>query len=213
MPGRFYLENSTETIADAFGVDLGDIGQEAPRQDIPPGTELIVLDEAQQLRRMRWGIVPVGRTNARGRPEMKNIINARSETVFEKSVFQGLSRCIVPVDGWYEWTGETRKKTRWRIRAKSGEMLMFAAIYDVWKGPGGIELSQVATLTCEPNQTVREIHHRMGVILPKALWAPWLKGENIPLVPAPDDLLVVEDASDMDKKQSPAQSAQGRFSF
>ena len=147
---------------------------------------------------MRWGIVPVGRVNARGRPELKTIINARSETVFDKTVYEGMRRCIVPVDGWYEWTGAVRRKTRWRIHAKSGEVLMFAAIYDVWKGPGGIEVPQVATLTCEPNNTVRDIHHRMGVILTPELVTRWLEGEDIPLEPAPDGLLVVEDASDMD---------------
>lgn len=213
MPGRFFLTSDVADISARLGADRGEIDVEPPRLDIAPGTDILVCDETRRLRRMRWGIVPVGRKNARGRPEMKNIINARSETVFQKSVFDGLTRCIVPVDGWYEWTGEKRKKSRWRIRAISGELLMFAAIYDVWKGPGGVELPQVATLTCEPNETVRKIHHRMGVILSESLWAPWLRGDDIPMDPAPEDLLVVEDASELDKKKGPAQSAQGQFLF
>ena len=44
------------------------------------------------LTRMRWGMIPVGRVNARGRPVMETIVNARSETVFEKSAFQGVGR-------------------------------------------------------------------------------------------------------------------------
>ena len=57
---------------------------------------------------MRWGMIPVGRVNARGRPVMETIVNARSETLFEKTAFQGVARCLVPADGWYEWTGAVR---------------------------------------------------------------------------------------------------------
>ncbi len=198
MPGRFFIDRSFDEIAYALGVEVGVAQNEMPNLDIEPGSEIVTCEESRKLVKMRWGIVPVGRVNARGRPELKTIINARSETVFDKSVYQGMRRCVVPVDGWYEWTGETRKKTRWRIRAKSGGILIFAAIYDIWKGPGGIEVPQVATLTCEPNKTVRDIHHRMGVILQPDLMKKWLNGEDIPFEPAPDDLLVVEDASAMD---------------
>ena len=140
---------------------------------------------------MRWGIVPVGRVNARGRPVMEQIINARSETVFDKTAFDGVGRAVIPVNGWYEWTGEKRKKTAWRIAPKDGGFLYFAAITDVWTAPGGLTVPQVAAVTCEPNADVKPIHHRMGVLLnasdldtwmgddldaAKALMVPWPKG-------------------------------------
>lgn len=71
----------------------------------------------------------------------------------------------MPADGWYEWTGETGCKTAWAVRSKDGAPLWFAAVYDVWAGPGGITIPQVATLTCPPNGDLRHIHDRMGVIL------------------------------------------------
>ena len=62
---------------------------------------------------------------------METIINARSETVFDKSAFEGVGRAVIPVDGWYEWTGEKRRKTAWRIfSGKDGSPLLFAAITD-----------------------------------------------------------------------------------
>ncbi len=199
MPGRLFLTKTNDEVAEYLGVS----GQQGPDQvqgdDIAPGAQILVMDETRQLRAMRWGILPNGRTNARGRPEMNNMINARSETVFDKSVYEGMHRCIVPVDGWYEWTGEVRRKTRWRLRAKSGNLLLFAAIYDVWRGPGGLEVAQVATLTCEPNHLVAKIHHRMGVILDPNSAKMWLDGDDVLLDPAPEDLLVVEDASEMEK--------------
>ena len=129
------------------------------------------------LTRMRWGIIPVGRVNARGRPVMETIINARSETVFDKSAFDGVGRAVLPVSGWYEWTGEKRRKTAWRITPKSGEFLWFAAITDIWIAPGGLQVPQLATVTCEPNTDVKPIHHRMAVILETADIPLWLTGQ------------------------------------
>jgi len=171
MPGRLFLTCDLDELAPEWSVNELDFG--GLRRNIAPGQEVLTLT-ADGARMMRWGIIPVGRKNARGRPVMETIINARSETVFDKSAFEGVRRAVVPADGWYEWTGETRKKTAWSISPNDKSLLFFAAIYDVWNGPGGIEVPQVATVTCEPNADVREIHHRMGVLLTRAQVPVWL---------------------------------------
>ena len=151
---------------------------------------------------MRWGIIPVGRKNARGRPVMETIINARSETVFDKSAFDGVGRAVVPADGWYEWTGEPRRKTAWRIRPRDGGLLFFAAIYDVWTAPGGTKVPQVATVTCDPSADIKAIHHRMGVLLRYSDLNRWLSGKveeaSALMRPYPDGELLVEVADDVD---------------
>lgn len=190
MPGRLFLARDA-------GLGLPD----APRWNIAPGQE-IGVQTATGARRMRWGMIPVGRVNARGRPVMETIINARSETVFDKSAFDGVGRAAVPVDGWYEWTGERRKKTAWRITRKDGALIWFAAIYDIWQAPGGTEVAQVATVTCAPNADLRDIHHRMGVILPVDQVSVWLGDDadaaRALMVPYPDGELLVEKAQDVD---------------
>ena len=177
MPGRMFLTSPLAEVARHLSADAGGLVPDPPRRNIAPGQDILVCTPDRRLRRMRWGMIPVGRVNARGRPVMETIVNARSETVFDKSAFQGVRRCLVPADGWYEWTGERRRKTAWRISHISGGMLVFAAIYDVWSGPGGIELPQVATVTCPPSADVREIHHRMGVLLDPPDFAAWLTGD------------------------------------
>jgi putative SOS response-associated peptidase YedK len=92
VPDRFFLTSEIAGIADP------------PRMNIAPGQEVITLT-VDGPQHMRWGMIPVGRVNARGRPVMETIVNARSETVFDKSAFVGVKRAVVPVDGWYEWTG------------------------------------------------------------------------------------------------------------
>lgn len=189
MPGRLFLSR-----------DAG-VGADVPRYNIAPGQEVGVMT-AEGARRMRWGMIPVGRVNARGRPVMETIINARSETVFEKTAFDGVKRAAVPVDGWYEWTGETRRKTAWRITRKDGALIWFAAIYDIWVAPGGTEVAQVAMVTSPPSADVRDIHHRMGVILKSDDISVWLGEDEARaralMMPFPDGMLEVSKATGVD---------------
>lgn len=151
---------------------------------------------------MRWGLIPVGRKNARGRPVMETLVNARSETVFDKSAYAGVRRAAVPVDGWYEWTGAKGRKTPWQISHGEGSLLWFAAIWDVWHAPGGAELAQLATVTCAPNDDVRDIHDRMGVILAEEDLEAWLGADETAAraltVPLPPGQLTVSRDPDVD---------------
>lgn len=202
MPGRLFLTTPPSEIAAFLGADGSGVPDEPPRLNIAPGQEVLACPADRVIRRMRWGIIPVGRVNARGRPVMETIVNARSETVFSKSAFEGVRRCIVPADGWYEWTGEKRRKRAWRLRRSDGRPLAFAAIWDVWTAPGGREVAQVATVTCEPSADVRPVHHRMGVLLDPEEFGLWLDGDAAGLKrimrPYPDGRLVVEEAGDID---------------
>lgn len=108
MPGRLILERPMAEVASWLGA--GPIPEDPPRRNIAPGQDVITRT-SDGLDHARWGMIPVGRVNARGRPVMETIVNARSETVFDKSAFEGVRRAVVPADGWYEWTGEKRRKT------------------------------------------------------------------------------------------------------
>lgn len=201
MPGRVFLTSSPEEIAEALGVSADPVADEPPRRNIAPGQHVVALTETG-LGRMRWGMIPVGRVNARGRPVMETIVNARSETVFDKSAFDGVGRAVLPVNGWYEWTGEKRRKAAHRIVPKDDDFLFFAAISDAWTAPGGKIVKQLATVTCEPSGDVRDIHHRMAVILRADDIQTWLTGDpdqaSKLMVPWPDGKLHVEEAHDVD---------------
>ena len=62
-------------------------------------------------------------------------------------------------------------------------------------------MSQVAAVTCAPSADLRDIHHRMGVLLPRAEIAAWLGGDveeaKRLMVPCPDGALRVEKADDV----------------
>ena len=200
MPGRLFLTTDMAAVAAATATDGMAVADEPPRRNIAPGQQVVAL-APEGLTRMRWGMIPVGRVNARGRPVMETLINARSETLFEKSAYAGTGRAIVPVDGWYEWTGEKRRKTAWAISPKRGGLLYFAAVSDVWQAPGGSELKQLATVTCAPNADVARVHHRMAVILRPDDISLWLYGSVDavkPLMqPWPEGLLEIKAAGDV----------------
>lgn len=200
MPGRLFLTTRTKDIATWMGADENGV-EDPPRRNVAPGEDIVVFANGL-LQHMRWGLIPTGRVNARCRPVMETLINARSETVFSKSAFEGVRRAIVPADGWYEWTGDNRKKQAWRIRRKDGRPLAFAAIFDVWKAPGGVEVAQVATVTCEPNDDLRQIHHRMGVLLSREHFQTWLRGSEeaaaLLMRPLENGKLATEQVDDVD---------------
>lgn len=202
MPGRYFLTTHLPDIAARFQAGVA-AGVAAPaRLNIAPGQTVLVCSPQRQIVSMRWGIIPVGRVNARGRPVMETIINARSETVFARSAFEGVGRCLVPADGWYEWTGKACQKTAWRLRPRSGEIMAFAGIFDIWSGPGGVSVAQVATVTCEPNADVSPIHHRMGGLVAPGDYETWLGRDETSAAalmrPLPDGQLIVEPAEDVD---------------
>lgn len=201
MPGRLFLSTPQARLATLAGVAC-ELEPEPPRNNIAPGEEVLVM-AVGGWRRMRWGIVPVGRVNARGRPVMETIINARSETLFDKSAFAGTERAVIPADGWYEWTGAARRKQAWALSRRDGAPLWFAAICDLWTAPGGHQVWQVAAVTCEPSDEVREIHHRQGVLLSPTELSTWLEGsvdEALSLCRAlPEGSLVIEPVADPNK--------------
>lgn len=177
MPGRLFLTRPLDEIAADLAAEPAPGVTAPPRRNIAPRQEILVATPDGALRSMRWGIVPVGRVNARGRPVMELIVNARGETLFAKSAYRGVRRGLIPADGWYEWTGRGRRKTAWRIARRDAAPIAFAAIWDVWDG-AGVSVAQAAIVTTEPSLDVRAVHDRMGVIVAPADRATWLCGDE-----------------------------------
>lgn len=182
-----------------------------PRYNIAPDQDAIAVctrDGERQIRTMRWGLIPHwARDSAIGR----KLINARAETAAEKPSFRYAFRehhCLVPADGFYEWSGRGRWRQPWLIAAKDGNPLAFAGLWSHWRVPEDAMLSgslaehhpgdvvrTFTILTTAANETVSPIHDRMPVILPEEAFGPWLAGTAVALDPAPDTLLEAQRVS------------------
>ena len=67
MPGRFFLTRSMSELQRIAGVETSAVADSPARFNISPGQSIITLTAAG-FELMRWGIIPVGRVNSRGRP-------------------------------------------------------------------------------------------------------------------------------------------------
>ena len=111
-------------------------------------------------------------------------------------------RCVVPVDGFYEYTGPKGKRQPLWIHPRAGGLMLFAGLYESWYPARNQPEVTFTIVTCAANVTVAAIHDRMPVILDEGGAEDWMNpGEKEPLslkrllVPAPADLLVMQPAS------------------
>lgn len=133
-----------------------------------------------------WGLVP----DWAKEPEKiwNNTLNARGETILEKSSFRKSAetkRCLVPVEGFYDHHEYKGKKYPFYITAKDkDEPLYLAGLWNDWTDKKSGEILNTYTIvTTRANALVAKIHNkpkssndpRMPVILPEDLREEWLK--------------------------------------
>ncbi|XP_020592447.1 uncharacterized protein LOC110032977 [Phalaenopsis equestris] len=120
---------------------------------------------------MKWGLVP-SFTKKADKPDHYRMFNARSESVKEKASFRRLiphNRCLVAVEGFYEWKKDGSKKQPYYIHFKDGRPLVFAALFDSWENMEGHitseKLHSFTILTTRSSAALEWLHDRMPVII------------------------------------------------
>lgn len=185
MCGRFTLALSPEDVAALLNLNAAldeELGL-APSWNVAPGQNVVAAacpepGATAAAALFRWGLVPSWVDD----PSMGNrLINARSETVAEKSSFREAyrrRRCLVPADGFYEWQRRGKAKQPWIFRVKDEPGFCFAGLWDVWNPPeGGEPLHSCTILTTAANELMAPVHDRMPVIVKGEDQEVWLKAE------------------------------------
>jgi putative SOS response-associated peptidase YedK len=204
MCSRYSLTSPPEAVRSYFHVH--DTTTFPPRYNIAPTQPVLIVRQTagvgRELRLVRWALLPPWVKDPR---EFAVLINARSETATEKPSFRGAlrhRRCLVPTDGFYEWTGPARAKVPHLIRPKAQDrgshLMAMAGLWEHWVGADGSELETMAILTTQANATMAAIHDRMPVIIAPADFDRWLdctpgsaEGVVDLLRPASDDVLEI----------------------
>lgn len=134
-----------------------------------------------ELSLMRWGLVPSWCKDVKKGNDLREMtLNARSETVFEKPSFRSISRkrCLLPVQGFYEWRTVGANKYPYYIHLKDQETFLLGCLFDTWTRPDTGEAENTFSIvTTEANPLMAKIHNskkRMPLILPDELSAKWL---------------------------------------
>lgn len=176
MCGRYLLRSKGEDIGRAFGarIDLDLV----PRYNVAPSLMLPVVraDEegARRADLLRWGLVPGW---AKDLSIGNKLVNARSETVAEKPSFRRAfkkRRCVVPMDGFYEWKATPTGKQPYLATMKDGSLLGVAGLWERWEPKDGEPVESFTLLTTEANDLLAEVHHRMPVLLGTGELPVWL---------------------------------------
>jgi putative SOS response-associated peptidase YedK len=101
--------------------------------------------------------------------------NARLETVATNGMWKGAfasGRCIVPMRGYYEWTGEAGAKQPWFLHGE-GALLAAAGVMTYRKVDDEWEVS-TAIITRAARDASGEVHDRMPAFLTADAWDRWL---------------------------------------
>ncbi|WP_028775933.1 SOS response-associated peptidase [Shimazuella kribbensis] len=174
MCGRFTLSTEEKELEDKFQFTL-DIPI-AKRYNISPTQSVLALTQGQNERKahlFRWGLVPFWAKDLKIGSKM---INARSETLHEKPSFRHLikrNRCIILSNGFFEWKKEGNKKQPYYIQVDNGKPFSFAGLWDTWSNDRE-QITTCTIITTTPNTLMKELHHRMPVILDKDGEKAWL---------------------------------------
>ncbi|MGE0219350.1 SOS response-associated peptidase [Mycolicibacterium sp.] len=197
MCGRFAVTTDPALLAEKINaIDEATSERKdatGPNYNVAPTTTIATVvkrhndpdDEAtRRVRLMRWGLVPAwAKTTDDGGPDTKGplLINARSDKVTSSPAFRSSAkskRCLVPMDGWYEWRGEKGAKTPFYMYAGDGEPLFMAGLWTTWRPKGAAKaakpLLSCTIITTDAAGPLAEIHDRMPLTISAPDWDHWL---------------------------------------
>ena len=161
MCGRFSLDTDINDLFLRYSI-IEKLIDFKPREEVFPSQicPVVLNDRENKIVEMKWGFKTSFSKNL--------IINARSETVYEKPTFKEsfLSRrCIIPATNYYEWEVVDNKKVKRRIGLKGISIISLAGIYNN---------GNFTILTTNAHRDIEYVHNRMPVIIPMKSEAIWL---------------------------------------
>jgi putative SOS response-associated peptidase YedK len=175
MCGRFHnhlknMHNWVDVLKD-WPMDAALSYNVSPTQPVP-----IVVDSGAIT--ARWGLVPAWEKEFSTKYPTHN---ARLETAKDKPSFRSAWKhsrtCLIPVAGFYEWRNEGSIKQPYFIH-KPDDLLIFAGL---WQPRN--EQASFTILTTESQGNIKQLHHRMPVMLNQEHAAQWLdQGTSYPRV-------------------------------
>ena len=178
MCGRYAALLPPEALRKIFGT-VNPPPNFAPTWNMAPSKQAPVVrlhpeTRARHLDLLNWGLVPHW---AKDPKATRQPINARSETAATTPMFRDAfarRHCLVPADVFYEWQVVDGAKQPWAIARQDGAPLVFAGLWEGWRGGDGTIIRSFTILTTDANDALRPLHERMPVVLEQADWPLWL---------------------------------------
>ena len=183
MCGRIVQKTNLGNVVSNLGMDSSEaiasgLVDRAPRYNIAPGASILAVRSNSNFSYLKWGLIPSWAKD----PKIGfKLSNARSETVQEKPSFRSAfkaRRCVIPVDGFYEWKLQDGKKKPYFIHCSDEELLLLAGLWESWRSPTGEEIETCCVLTTSAVLPIQSIHDRMPVFVKRRDLEEWLGPET-----------------------------------
>jgi len=179
-----YSVPGPEKIKKTYQVKLGENFQRRYHVGAFENIKLPVITNKnpEEVQLFKWGLIPFWVKDEKTANEFKDrTVNARSETIFEKSAFRssaGRKHCLVIADGFFEWRYYKGKNYPYYIRLKEREVFSMAGLWDSWVNKDtGEDVYSYTIITTEANPLMAMIHNkkkRMPAILEKKDEKKWI---------------------------------------
>ncbi len=148
----------------------------AARYNIAPTQEVAFIhldkDGNQVVSDGRWWLVPHWAKELQSKYPM---FNARSEDAEKKPAFRDAyksCRCLVPADGWYEWTkGDDGGRDPWFFHLPDTAPFSFAGL---WAHNTRLDVTSFTILTAPAVSPLDQVHTRMPIVLDQDAYENWL---------------------------------------
>lgn len=177
MCGRFTRYHTWAEIHEMYRLTAAERGRNTDaRYNIAPTQDVLFItagkDGYQQVREGQWWLVPVwAKADERKYPTF----NARSEDAETKASFRDSfksKRCLIPADGFYEWTkADDKGKDPWHIHLPGNRPFSFAGL---WAYNPALDLTSCTILTAAAEEPMIKLHTRQPVILDPVAYDAWL---------------------------------------
>ncbi len=171
MCGRTTLVTPGDDLREAFGLD--EVAELPQRYNIAPTQPIAVIRQPRRLELLRWGLLLA---DARGPG-----INVRVETVARAPAYRDAfrqRRCLVIVDGFYEWQRREKLRQPFAIRRADRRAFALAGIWSAYVTSEGEVVDCCAIITGPATGVVAPLHDRMPLIVPPAARTAWLAADT-----------------------------------
>ncbi len=179
MCGRKTLTKDIASIIREMDIEECEANNHIPNYNIAPtqfSPILIKYNNKRKIKMMKWGLIPNWSKDLSIGSKM---INARLETIMEKPSFNNLmytNRCIVLVDGYYEWDRTTSQP--YYLYHQKKHILPIAGLWTKRQKPNSKSIYSYTVITTSSKNNISPIHNRMPAILSKNNIKNWLDYKN-----------------------------------
>lgn len=174
--GRFLLDSSIDDLKNYYNI-TNEVRYK--RGELFPSDTSIIVDNSG-FKSLSWGFP--------GKDKL--LINGRCETIFERPMFSASMesrRCLIPANRFLEW----KDGVKYSIGIEASEIFSFGGIVKRFILKDGTVADRYLLLTTEASDNMKNIHHRMPLILDRTLEReflnPWTAKEDIKAMLRPYD--------------------------